>query len=132
MNEILEIVGKVIDKIFPDKARQNEAKAKLLEMQQNGEFAEIEIAQKNIKAEASSDDKWTSRARPTFMYVMYVMILAAIPFGVFSAINPDTAKSISLGVNAWLGAIPNDLWWTFGIGYTGYATMRTFEKYKRK
>ena len=39
-----------------------------------------------IVTEARSPDPWTSRARPSFLYVMYVMLLWAIPMGVLAAL----------------------------------------------
>ena len=78
---VLGIGSKIIDKIWPDKIEAEKAKIRLLEMQQNGEFRELEERMKAIVTEASSNDPWTSRARPSFMYVMYLMILTAIPMG---------------------------------------------------
>jgi hypothetical protein len=34
----------------------------------------IEAASANIRAEAQSGNKWTSRARPTFLYLFYVIL----------------------------------------------------------
>jgi len=132
LTDLLGIGGKLIDKLIPDKAKAQEAKLKLIELQQKGDLADIELGQKNIQAEAQSKDSWTSRARPTFMYVMYVMILGAIPVGVLSYFNPDAAMAMAKGMQMWLAAIPENMWWTFGIGYTGYATLRTMEKRKKK
>ncbi|NRO95624.1 hypothetical protein GWC77_06700 [Paraburkholderia sp. NMBU_R16] len=81
-----------------------------------------------ILAEAQSKDPWTSRARPSFMYVMYILILCAIPMGVLAAFSPETAVSIARGMQAWLKAIPDALWTTFGTGYAGYVIARTYEK----
>ena len=36
------VIGKIIDKIFPDKTQAEQAKLKVLEMQQAGEFKQIE------------------------------------------------------------------------------------------
>jgi hypothetical protein len=38
------------------------------------EKASIESASANIRAEAQSGDKFTSRARPTFLYLFYVIL----------------------------------------------------------
>ena len=40
--EIFNIGGKIIDKIWPDPAQADQAKLKLLEMQQNGELAKMQ------------------------------------------------------------------------------------------
>jgi phosphotransferase system glucose/maltose/N-acetylglucosamine-specific IIC component len=99
-------------------------------MQQNGELKELETRMSAILAEANSPDPWTSRARPSFLYVIYVMVLMAIPMGVLSAFRPDMAGAIAAGMQAWLAAIPEDLYVLFGVGYVGYAGARTFEKRK--
>ena len=125
---ILEIGGKIIDKIFPDKAKADEAKYKLLELQQSGELKTLEVQMSAILAEANSNDPWTSRARPTFLYVIYIMIIAAIPMGVLHSFNPTMASSIATGMREWLQAIPNALWGLFGAGYLGYAATRSFDK----
>lgn len=99
-------------------------------MQQNGEFRELEERMKAIVTEASSNDPWTSRARPSFMYVMYLMILAAIPMGFLFAFKPEVAMAVTAGVKNWLQAIPEEMWWLFGAGYLGYTTTRGYEKTK--
>ena len=127
---VLGIGSKIIDKIWPDKIEAEKAKIRLLEMQQNGEFRELEERMKAIVTEASSSDPWTSRARPSFMYVMYLMILAAIPMGFLFAFRPEVAMAVTAGVNNWLHAIPEEMWWLFGAGYLGYTTTRGYEKTK--
>ncbi len=125
---LLDVGGKLIDKIWPDPAEREKAKAQLLEMQQRGELKELETRMSAILAEAQSSDPWTSRARPSFMYVMYAMILAAIPMGVLHAFDPAMAVNIANGMKAWLSAIPQEMWMLFGVGYTGYAWARTKDK----
>ena len=121
----LEIGGKIIDKIFPDQESKQRAKIELAIMQQNGELKELETRMSAILAEAKSADPWTSRARPSFLYVIYLMILMAIPIGILSAFNPAMAIQIASGMQAWLASIPDALWATFGIGYTGYTVARS-------
>jgi hypothetical protein len=81
-------------------------------------------------AEASSQDKWTSRARPSFLYVMYIMILGSIPMGIVYTVNPVTALNIITGFKMWLQSIPDSLWALMGVGYTGYAVTRSYDKSK--
>lgn len=127
---VVDLLSKGLDKIFPDKAERERAKLALFQAQQDGGLKELEISMSAIIAEANSSDPWTSRARPSFMYVMYVLLLASLPMGVLSAFSPETAKAIVGGFEGWLGAIPPDMWWLFGAGYLGYAGARTFEKRK--
>ena len=125
---LLDVGGKLIDKIWPDPAEREKAKANLMQMQQDGELKELQTRMSAIVAEANSNDPWTSRARPSFLYVIYLMILASIPMGILSAFEPAMAIAISEGMKAWLGAIPDSLWTLFGVGYTGYAAARTMDK----
>ena len=125
---LLDVGGKLIDKIWPDPAEREKAKAQLLQMQQNGELKELETRMSAILAEAQSKDPWTSRARPSFMYVMYTMILASIPMGVLHAFDPAMAVSIADGMKAWLSAIPQEMWMLFGVGYTSYTYARSKDK----
>ena len=121
----MDLGGKIIDKIWQDPDQRDKAKLELLKMQQTGELDTVKVQMSAILAEAQSADPWTSRARPSFLYVMYIMILAAIPMGILSAFNPDMATRIAEGLKAWLAAIPNELWAVFGIGYTGYTVARS-------
>jgi len=131
MNPILSIVElgtTLLNKIFPDPKQANEAKLKLIEMQQQGKLKEIEISMSAIIAEAKSQDRWTSRARPTFLYVMYIMILLSFPMGILSVIDIGMVKQIELGLKGWLSAIPEGLWGLFGAGYLGYSASRSYDK----
>lgn len=121
----LSIGEKVLDKFFPDPEQKAKAKLELIKLEQEGQFREIETQMSAIIAEAKSADPWTSRARPSFLYVMYVMILAAIPMGVLSVFNPEAATKVAEGMKAWLSAVPTELWTVFGIGYTGYTVSRS-------
>lgn len=127
---LVDLLTKGLDKIFPDKAERDRAKLALLEAQQAGLLKELEISMSAILAEANSRDPWTSRARPSFMYVMYALLLSALPMGFLTAFYPDAAAAVTTGFGAWLGAIPDEMWWLFSAGYLGYAGARTYEKRK--
>lgn len=125
---LFDIGKSLIGKLFPDPTQRAKAELELLTMQQSGELKELETRMSAILAEANSTDPWTSRARPSFMYVIYLMILTSIPMGILAAFKPDMAAAIAAGMQAWLAAIPEDLYVLFGIGYVGYAGARTLEK----
>lgn len=129
---VLDIGGKLIDKFIPDPVEKMKAKAELVKMQQNGELKELETRMSAILAEANSKDPWTSRARPSFMYVIYVCILAGIPMGVLHAFYPAIAVGVAEGFKAWLQAIPDTLYTLFGVGYVGYSAARTVDKRRAK
>lgn len=130
LGSIAELGGKIIDKLWPNKDEAEKAKLQLLQLQQAGEFKELEERMKAITTEASSADPWTSRARPTFMYVVYVLILAALPFSIFYAIRPDVAMQVVAGFKAWLNAIPESMLALFGSVMLGYTVARSYEKGK--
>lgn len=142
MNPILfPIITKVIETVgnFLDPSKKAEAELAILKLQQDAAFREVdaalkeaEMAKETIVAEANSTDKWTSRARPSFMYVIYTLILFSIPMGFLHAFNPETAGAVAIGFKAWLDAIPSDMIALFGVGYVGYVGARTVEKIKQK
>ena len=123
-------LASIIDKVIPDKAARDKAKLELLNLQGTQELQQIQTQLSAIVAEANSRDPWTSRARPSFLYVMYVMILWALPMGVLSAFRPDAARDIAAGMNAYLGGLPEPLYALFGTGYLGYTAMRQWGKVK--
>lgn len=130
LTALLPSLFELVGKLFPDPLEKAEAQRKLIELQQAGEFRELDKAVEAIQTEGKSDDPWTSRARPSFLYVVYIMILSSIPFGVLFVFSPTSAGNMVVGVQTWLNAIPGDLWALFGVGYLGYTGARTIEKSK--
>lgn len=126
----LDIGGKLIDKLFPDPAQKAAAQLQLAQLAQDGSLKELGIQMSAILAEAQSADPWTSRARPSFMYVIYLVILFGIPMGFLSAFWPEKAAAVATGFGAWLKAVPDSLWTLFGAGYLGYAAARSVDKAK--
>jgi hypothetical protein len=131
---LLDFGGKIIDKIWPDKiaqqAERDKAQLALLQMQQAGELNLLSVQMSAILAEAQSSDPWTSRSRPAFLYLMYLIIGFCIPMGILSAFRPDMAIAIANGMQAWLNAIPDALYGLFGVGYLGYTGARSYDKSK--
>lgn len=128
---LLEVGGKLIDKLIPDPQAKAKAQLDLLALQQNGELRELETRMSAIVAEANSVDPWTSRARPSFLYVFYFVILSlTVVAPVIGVFNPDAMALFFENVGKGFEAIPEELWWTFSAGYLGYAGARTFEKRK--
>ena len=123
-------ITSIIDKIIPDKEARAKAKLELIKLEGTQEMELIEARLKAIVAEAESNDPWTSRARPSFLYVMYVMILWALPMGVLAAFNPSAAREIAAGMNAYLNGLPEPLYALFGTGYLGYTAARQWGKVK--
>jgi uncharacterized membrane protein (DUF106 family) len=80
LDAILNIGGKILDKVFPDPAQAEQAKLKLLEMQQNGELAQIaadtaeqQELTKRQQADMASDSTLSKNIRPmTLVYILVV------------------------------------------------------------
>jgi hypothetical protein len=130
IDAVIGPIGKLLDKIIPDPQARDRAKMELLQLQGSQEMEALKAQLSAILAEAGSSDPWTSRARPSFLYVMYTIILWAIPMGLIAAVAPDTAKGIATGMNAYLAGIPEPLWVLFGTGYLGYTAARQWGKVK--
>jgi len=78
-----------------------------------------EDASANIRADASSNDKYTMRARPTFMYIVEAIL-------VFNYIGIPLAMLFGAKMQPIL--LPSDLLMLFGVCVSGYAISRTVEK----
>ena len=80
LGAILDIGGKILDKVFPDPAQAEQAKLKLLEMQQNGELAQIaadtaeqQELTKRQQADMASDSWLSKNIRPgTLVFILVV------------------------------------------------------------
>lgn len=94
--------------------KDRELEAKLAEYASK----EVEVASANIRAETASGDKYTSRARPTFLYVMmgvYVNNYVLLPWATRMPID-----------------FPEALHWLFGSAILGYTGARSWEKVMTK
>ena len=130
IDSLIGPIASIIDKIIPDKEARANAKLELLRLEGTHELKAIEAQLSAIVAEAQSPDPWTSRARPSFLYVMYVILLFSLPMGVIAAIAPASATAIANGINAYLGGLPEPLYALFGTGYLGYTAARQWGKVK--
>ena len=127
---IIGPIASLIDKIIPDPKARDAAKLELLKLEGSQDMEQIRAQLSAIVAEAQSVDPWTSRARPSFLYVMYALLLWAIPMGLIAAAQPAMAKDIASGMNAYLAGIPEPLYALFGTGYLGYTVARSWGKAK--
>ena len=76
---LIDIGGKILDKVFPDPAQAEQAKLKLLEMQQNGELAKLnaDVAESHelterLKADMGSDSWLSKNIRPMTLIFLLV------------------------------------------------------------
>lgn len=125
---IIGPVAGLIDKIIPDPKARDAAKLELLRLEGTQEMERIKTQMAAVLAEANSADPWTSRARPSFLYVMYALLLWSIPMGLIAAVRPAWSAAIGRGMNAYLSGIPEPLYALFGTGYLGYTVAREWGK----
>jgi hypothetical protein len=91
---LLDIGSKMIDKFFPDPAAAESAKLKLLEMQQNGELAQLnaDVAEQHeltdrLKADMASDSWLSKNIRPM---TLIAILTGYFVFALMSAFGIDT------------------------------------------
>jgi hypothetical protein len=94
LGALLDIGGKILDKVFPDPAQAEQAKLKLLEMQQNGELAQIaadtaeqQELTKRQQADMASDSWLSKNIRPMMLIALFV---AYVGFALASVFDLDT------------------------------------------
>ena len=94
LGALLDIGGKILDKVFPDPAQAEQAKLKLLEMQQNGELAKLnaDVSEQHelterLKADMASDSWLSKNIRPM---VLIFILLAYTGFAIASMFDYET------------------------------------------
>ena len=127
---LMQLATPIIDSLFPDPTKRAEAKAKIMQAELDGETAHMEAALSAIVMEAKSKDPWTSRARPSFLYVMYLVIVLCFAGGIVGIWWPDHVATAASNITNLLASIPDSLWTLFGAGYLGYTGSRGWEKIK--
>ena len=130
IDDIIGPVTGLLDRIIPDPKARDAAKLELLKLDDGQELERLKAQMSAVLAEAQSRDPWTSRARPSFLYVMYALLLWSLPMGVIAAFRPATAQAIAAGMAAYLNGLPEPLYTLFGTGYLGYTVARTWGKSK--
>lgn len=127
---IVAPILKIIDKVVPDRAQAQAIKLEFLKTENQQALDEAKMELSAILAEEQSADPWTSRARPTFLYVIYFVILMCMVGGIIGIWFPQQMHQAADNTNALLRAIPDSLWNLFGIGYLGYTGARSVDKWK--
>jgi len=128
LGPLVDLVGKISDKVWPDESKRIEAQTALLQMQQSGELAMLEklgqsdSAQTEInKIEAASDDKFKSYWRPALGWVCvagFSYQLLARPFLIgagfagFPDLDMPTLSALTFGM----------------LGLAGYRTIERIKK----
>ena len=109
----LPVVGKLIERVFPDKEAADKAKLALIELQQKGDLAELEAAARIVQAEASSEHWLTATWRPIVM-LWFAGLVGAHWLGYTpEGLSEETVQSL-------LGIVQ--------VGIGGYVVGRSVEK----
>ena len=105
LGAILDIGGKILDKVFPDPAQAEQAKLKLLEMQQTGELAQLnaDVSEQHeltdrLKADMSSDSWLSKNIRPATL--IFILITYTV-FGMMSAWDIEVNKEYVQLLGQW-------------------------------
>lgn len=128
LSSLIGPVTQLLDRIIPDRTARDRAKLALLRLEGEQQLETVGAGMAAILSESGSRDPWVSRARPTFLYVIYFLLLWAIPMSLVAAIWPAAAARMSAGMGAYLAAIPEPLYALFATGYLGYTAARTWGK----
>lgn len=129
---LAQLASTLIDKLFATEEEKAAARGRLMKLAQDGKLTELQISMSAIIEEARSSDPWTSRARPTFLYVIYGVIALCFLGGTLGLWWPGEVAQAAANIKALLGAVPEDLWWLFGTGYLGYTGARSFDKWRAR
>lgn len=109
----LNLGGQLIDRLWPDPDKRDQAKLALMEMAQKGELAELMGRAEIVKAEAASEHWLAANWRPLLMLTFGGLIVARW-FG-FAAPNLSEAEYLKL-------------WSIVELGIGGYVIGRSVEK----
>jgi hypothetical protein len=110
---LIPVIGDVLDKVIPDPVAQADAKLKLMELAQKGEFAEMNARADIIKAEAASESWLAQSWRPILMLTFGALIVARwLGFAAPGISQEEILK----------------LWEIVQLGLGGYVIGRSVEK----
>jgi hypothetical protein len=105
LGAVLDIGSKILDKVFPDPAQAEAAKLKLLEMQQNGELAQLnaDVSEQHeltdrLKADMASDSWLSKNIRPTTL--IFILVTYTV-FGMMSAWDIEVNKEYVQLLGQW-------------------------------
>ncbi len=89
------------------------------QMQNDLEIKLNDIAGQNIRADSTNGDKFTERARPTFMYIIEFILV--FNYAVIPVAEMFGSKVVPI-------VLPADLLTLFGVCVTGYVMARSVDK----
>jgi len=112
---IIGLVGKAIDRIFPDPQARAQAKAALLELEQRGELEELQASMKIIVAEASGS--WLQQSWRPITMLTFLVLVVCDSFGLLAFRLADQAWSLlQIGLGGYV------------IGRSGEKIMKSYKE----
>ena len=131
---LVPLLGDVLDKLIPDKEKANEAKVRLIELEQQGALQELlarkemSLAQTDVaKIEAAHSSLFVAGARPFLLWVGgFAMAWQYIGYPMLQAYLTATGSAIVLPV------INGDVLFELVALLLGLGGLRTYEKIKTK
>jgi len=123
VSALLDIGGKVLDRVFPDPAQQSAAKLELMKLQQSGELAQLAGQMDINKIEAASSSLFVSGWRPAIGWI------CGAGFGVQFVIGPLAEWGSALyGHPVKFPQMDTGTMMPLLLGMLGLGGMRTAEK----
>ena len=138
LDRVVSSVGTVLDNLFTSDDEKEKNKIAMTQITLAAAQAEKELAidlekaylddvkdlRRQITVELQSEDAYVRRARPTFNYIFYVVLIFNFIFiPIYRVITNQSLEVIKL---------PTELWTVFGVGFIGYGYLRTVEKTGKK
>jgi hypothetical protein len=123
---LIPVVGKLLDKILPDTEKAAEAKARLIEMQMNGELQQLAGQLEINKEEAKSTSWFVAGWRP------FIGWICGASLGYVALIEPMArfAAAVGWGYSGAFPAIDTTMTMQVLLGMLGLGVMRSTEKIK--
>ncbi len=120
---VLDIGGKLIDRMWPDPAQAATAKLELIKLQQSGDLAQMTGQLEINKVEAANANIFVSGWRPAIGWVcalalLYQYLVRPLAVAVFAAIGHPLPVMPGLDENLW----------QLMMAMLGMGGLRTFEK----
>lgn len=125
VGSIVKNAADVVDRFVETPEEKAKALKELREIEERETGTLLKATHAVIQEEARSEDPWVRRARPTFLWLMYVILG-------FNYIALPLLNVLSIALNAGITlepiTLPEELYWLFGSAYLGYAGARTWDK----
>jgi len=134
LDKVIGSAGKVLDNLFTSDDEKEKNKIVLTQISLAAAQAQREMEidldkaylndmqnlRKQITVEIQSQDPFVRRARPTFNYIFYIVLIFNYIFlPIYQLVTGNEVSPVVL---------PTELWTVFGVGFIGYGYLRTVEK----